>query len=90
MIFIFTLHSCGGFRADYVPGFVLEMTPPGPQLPFTDPPEEDPPEGVTVMKALPTIPPSYSVERSGEITAYDESVPCMTTPPIPETPVEFI
>lgn len=42
------------------------------------------------MKALPTMPPSYSVERSGEITVYDESVPYITTPPIPDTPVEFI
>jgi hypothetical protein len=42
------------------------------------------------MKALPTIPPSYSVERSGEITVYDESVPYITTPPIPDAPVEFI
>ena len=42
------------------------------------------------MKALPTKPPSYSVERSGEISLYDESVPYITTPPIPETPVEFI
>ena len=42
------------------------------------------------MKALPTIPPSYSAERSGEIIVYDDSVPYITTPPIPETPVEFI
>jgi len=42
------------------------------------------------MKALPTIPPSYSVERSGEIAVYDESVPYITTPPILDTPVEFI
>lgn len=42
------------------------------------------------MKALPTVPPSYSVERSGEITVYDESVPYITTPPITDTPVEFI
>jgi hypothetical protein len=43
------------------------------------------------MKALPTIPPSYSVERSGEMDVYDESVPYITTPPIPEdTSVEFI
>jgi hypothetical protein len=42
------------------------------------------------MKTLPTIPPSYSVERSGETIVYDESVPYITTPPIPETPVEFI
>ena len=42
------------------------------------------------MKALPTIPPSYSAERSGEIIVYDESVPYITTPPIPDTPVEFI
>ena len=67
-----------------------ELTPLDPQPPLTDPPEEDPPKGVTVMKALPTIPPSYSAERSGEIIVYDESVPYITTPPIPETPVEFI
>ena len=42
------------------------------------------------MKALPTMPPSYSVERSGETIVYDEAVPYITTPPIPETPVEFI
>ena len=42
------------------------------------------------MKALPTIPPSYSVERSGEIAVYKDSVPYITTPPIPDTPVEFI
>lgn len=42
------------------------------------------------MKALPTQPPSYSVERSEEVSLYDESVPYITTPPIPETPVEFI
>jgi len=42
------------------------------------------------MKALPTIPPSYSAERSEEITVYDESVPYITTPPIPDIPVEFI
>ena len=42
------------------------------------------------MKALPTMPPSYSVERSGEITVYDEGVPYITTPPIPDTRVEFI
>ena len=42
------------------------------------------------MKALPTIPPSYSAERSGEMIVYDESVPYITTPPIPDTPVEFI
>ena len=66
------------------------MTLPDPQPPLTDPPEEDPQKGVTVMKALPTIPPSYSVERSGEISVYDESVPYITTPPIPETPVEFV
>ena len=42
------------------------------------------------MKALPTNPPSYSVERSGEVSLYDESMPYITTPPIPETPVEFI
>jgi len=42
------------------------------------------------MKALPTKPPSYSVERSEEVSLYDESVPYITTPPIPETPVEFI
>jgi len=42
------------------------------------------------MKALPTIPPSYSAERSGEIIVYDEIVPYITTPPIPDTPVEFI
>ena len=42
------------------------------------------------MKALPTIPPSYSVERSGEIIVYGENVPYITTPPIPDTPVEFI
>lgn len=77
--------------ADCVPGPLLEMTPPDPQPPLIDPPEEeDPPKGVTVMKALPTIPPSYSAEQSGEIAVYDESVPCITTPPIPDTPVEFI
>ena len=42
------------------------------------------------MKALPTKPPSYSVERSEETSLYDESVPYITTPPIPEIPVEFI
>ena len=42
------------------------------------------------MKALPTIPPSYSVERSGEINVYDEAVPYITTPPIPDAPVEFV
>jgi len=42
------------------------------------------------MKALPTKPPSYSVERSGEVSLYNESVPYITTPPIPEKPVEFI
>ena len=42
------------------------------------------------MKALPTMPPSYSVERSGEIIVYDEGVPYITTPPIPDAPVEFI
>ena len=43
------------------------------------------------MKALPTQPPSYSIERSEEITLYDESVPYITTPPIPDnSPVEFI
>jgi len=42
------------------------------------------------MKALPTKPPSYSVERSGEIVVEEESVPYITTPPIPKTPVEFI
>ena len=36
------------------------------------------------------IPPSYSVERSGEIIVYDESVPYITAPPIPDvTPVEM-
>jgi serine/threonine protein kinase len=78
------------FRADCVHDILLEMTPSDPQPPLTDPPEEDPPKGVTVMKALPTIPPSYSAERAGEITVYDESVPYITTPPIPDTPVEFI
>ena len=67
-----------------------ELTPSDPQPPLTDPPEEDPQKGVTVMKALPTLPPSYSAERSGEIVVYDESVPYITTPPIPETPVDFI
>ena len=42
------------------------------------------------MKALPTIPPSYSAERSGEMTVRNESVPYITTPPIPDMPVEFI
>jgi len=42
------------------------------------------------MKALPTKPPSYSVERSEETSLYYESVPYITTPPIPETPIEFI
>jgi hypothetical protein len=42
------------------------------------------------MKALPTMPPSYSVERSEEITVDDESVPYMTTPPIPDTLIDFI
>ena len=42
------------------------------------------------MKALPTMPPSYSAERSGEMIVYDDIVPYITTPPIPETPVEFI
>lgn len=64
--------------------------PLDPQPPLTDPPEEDPPKGVIVMKTLPTRPPSYSVERSEEISLYDESVPYITTPPIPDTPVEFI
>lgn len=42
------------------------------------------------MKALPTQPPSFSVEQSGEIVVEEESVPYITTPPIPKTPVEFI
>jgi len=61
-----------------------------PQPPLADPPDEGPQKGVTVMKALPTVPPSYSAERSGEIPLYDEDVPYITTPPIPDTPVEFI
>jgi len=42
------------------------------------------------MKALPTQPPSYSVERSEEVSLSNESIPYITTPPIPETLVEFI
>jgi len=42
------------------------------------------------MKALPTQPPSYSVERSEEVSLFNESIPYITTPPIPEIPVEFI
>ena len=42
------------------------------------------------MKALPTQPPSYSVERLEEVSLSNESIPYITTPPIPETPIEFI
>jgi len=42
------------------------------------------------MKALPTQPPSYSVERLEEVSLFNESIPYITTPPIPEIPVEFI
>ena len=42
------------------------------------------------MKALPTQPPSYSAERSEEVSLSNESIPYITTPPIPEIPIEFI
>lgn len=66
------------------------MTSSDPQPPLTNPPEEDPPKGVAVTKALPTVPLPYSAERSGEIIVYGESVPYIATPPTPDTPVEFI
>ena len=67
-----------------------ELTPLDPQPPLTDPPEEDPPKGVTVMKALQAIPPSYSAGQSGEVIMYDESVLYITAPPIPDvTPVKM-
>jgi len=79
-----------GCHADHLPDCRSELTPSDPQPPLTDPAEEDSPKGVTVMKALPTMPPSYSAERSGEMAVYDEDVPYITTPPMPDTPVEFI
>lgn len=51
-----------------VPRSPLELTPPDLQPPLTDPPEGDPPKRVAVVEVLPTVPGSYPVEGSGEIT----------------------